>query len=441
MSPSRRKRPAGSRGKKGQAAQSRAGAALPVQRLGLLVFGVAFVVLFVIFGVAEGIGQPSVPAGDVALVKGVPGDTGKVTQKDFEHALDQAVAQGGLKTTPKPGSEKYEEAKKSALSSLFDAIWIGGQAEEMGIEVSDKEVSEKLTEIKSQNFKTSAEFNKFLRKSHLTRKDVNERVRLQIESEKIQEQVAKSAPKPSQSQIGEYYDAAKGTQFTTPPSRDVRVVITKDKKKAEEAKAQLGANPKPADWKAVAKKYSTDPSTKQTGGLQKGITEGSAEEPLNAAMFGAPKGAVGGPVHTKSGYFVFEVVNVNPEKVQSLDEAKSQISSQLEQQNQQEAFSQFVSGYSTTWASRTYCADGFVIERCANYKAGHSASAPPGCYEANPKNGLPPACPAPVQQLTPQMPGTASPVEPQGKRLPQRPNPGTSSSTEAAPTELPTTAP
>jgi parvulin-like peptidyl-prolyl isomerase len=414
---------------------------LPVQRLGLLVFGAAFVVLFVVVAIAEGVGQPSIPAGDVALVKGVPGDSGKVTQKDFEHALEQTVAQGGLKTTPKPGSEKYEEAKKGALSSLFDAIWIQGEAEDMGIEVSDKEVADKLSEIKSQNFKTTAEFKKFLDKSHLTRQDVDERVRLQIYTEKIQERVGKTASKPSQSQIEQYYDAAKGTQFTTPASRDLRVVIAKDKKKAEEAKSQLGANPAPGDWKTVAKKYSSDPSTKQSGGLQKGITEGSAEEPLNGAIFGAPKGKVEGPVKTGSGYFVFEVVNLNPEKVQSLDEAKSQINTQLEQQNQQEAFAQFVSSYSTTWASRTYCADGYVIERCANYKAGHSASAPPGCYEADPKEGLPPACPAPVQQLTPQMPGTSSPVEPQGKRLPQRPNPGTAAGGGEVPAELPTTTP
>jgi parvulin-like peptidyl-prolyl isomerase len=411
-----------------------------VQRLGLLVFGVAFVVLFVIIAVAEGVGEPNVPSGDVALVKGVPGDSGKVTKKDFEHALEQAAAQAGSKATPKPGSEKYEEAKKSALSSLFDAIWIQGQAEEMGIEVSDKEVADKLAEIKSQNFKTTAEFTKFLRKSHLTKADVNDRVRLQIYTEKIQERIGKSAAKPSQSQIEQYYDAAKGTQFTTPASRDLRVVITKDKKKAEEATAKLGANPTPDDWKAVAGKYSSDPSTKQSGGLQKGITEGSAEEPLNAAIFGAPKGTVEGPVHTKSGYFVFEVVKLNPEKVQSLDEAKSQISTQLEQQNQQEAFARFVNSYSTTWASRTFCADGYVIERCANYKAGHSASASPACYEADPKEGLPPACPAPVQQLTPQMPGSANPVEPQGKRLPQRPIPGGAAGAEGAP-ELPTPTP
>jgi parvulin-like peptidyl-prolyl isomerase len=414
---------------------------LPVQRLGLLVFGVAFVVLFLIFAIAEGIGQPSVPAGYVALVKGVPSETGKVSQKDFERALEQSSAQAGLKTPPKPGSKKYEEAKKSALSSLFDAIWVQGQAEEMGIEVTDKEISEKLSEIKSQNFKTPAEFNAFLRKSHLSPQDVNERVRLQIETEKIQEQIGKSAAKPSQSQIQQYYDAAKGSQFTTPPSRDVRVVITKDKKKAEEATARLGPNPTPKDWKAVAKKYSTDPSTKGSGGLQKGITEGSAEEPLNAALFGAPVGKVEGPVHTKSGYFVFEVVKLNPEKVQSLDEAKSQISSQLEQQNQQAAFEQFVNNYSSTWSSRTFCASGYVIERCANYKAGHLASAPPACFEANPKGGRPPACPAPVQQLTPQLPGSATPIEPKGKRLPQRPNPGTPPAGEEGAAELPTPTP
>ena len=53
-------------------------------------------------------------------------------------------------------------------------------------------------------------------------------------------------------------------------------------------------------------------------------------------------------------------------------------------------FAQFVANYSSKWQSRTFCASGYVIERCANFKgSGHSASAPPTCYEANPKGGRP----------------------------------------------------
>ena len=74
-----------------------------------------------------------------------------------------------------------------------------------------------------------------------------------------------------------------------------------------------------------------------------------------------------------------------------------------------------------------------MVERCANFKgAGHPATAPEGCYEANPKGVAPEACPAPVFQAIPALPGTVTPLEPKGKPLAQRPRPPGEEKEEAA---------
>ena len=422
MSPSQRKRPTVGQGKSGSAGRSSGPTAL--QRLGLLIFGAAFVLLFAGFAIAQGIGNPSVPAGDVALVEGVPSSLGHVSEAQYKRSFLQSAAQAGLKKLPKPGEKQYEELKKTALGSLFDTIWIQGEAEELGITATPKQVATQLAQIKKQNFKTEAEYKKFLKTSHFTQADVDNRVKLQILSTQIQQQIAKAAPTPSSSQVQQYYEAAKATQFTTPPSRDVRLILNKDKAKAEQAKAQLEKDHSTASWVKVAKKYSTDPTTKTAGGLEAGVTEGRFPEPLNSEVFSAPKGQLEGPIKTSLGYYVFVVEKATPQKVQPLSQAKTQISSQLTQQAQQEAFTQFVSDYSSKWQSRTFCAAGYVIERCANYPgSAHPASAPPACYEANPKGGLPAACPAPIQQLAPALPGTVTILAPKGQQLPQRPQP------------------
>jgi hypothetical protein len=121
---------------------------------------------------------------------------------------------------------------------------------------------------------------------------------------------------------------------------------------------------------------------------------------------------------------VVEVDKLNPQKVKSLNEVSAEIKTQLTQQLSQEVFSEFVAEYQGKWSSRTFCADGYVIERCANYVgSGHPAGAPPACYEASPKGGTPKACPAPVSQATPSLPGSVTLLKPQGQRLPQRPRP------------------
>ncbi|HEX7059349.1 MAG TPA: SurA N-terminal domain-containing protein [Solirubrobacterales bacterium] len=339
MSPNQRKRPTKGKGKKGSASARSSGLA-PLQRFGLLLFGAMLVLLFAGFAIAQGIGQPSVPSGDVALVEDVPSDIGHISQAEFDRAFLQTAARGGLKVAPKPGEPQYQDVKDAAMGDLLDAVWIQGEADELGITVTQRQIDDELVQIKKQNFKTPAEYEKFLKTSHFTQEDVNERVKLQLLSTQIQQQITEGVPEPSDSEVEDYYEAAKATQFTTPAM----------------------------------------PATKKQ--------------------------------------------KAQPEKVQPLDDVRSQIVSQLTQQAQQDAFSVFVANYGSKWQSRTFCASGYTIERCSNFKgSGHPADAPPACYEANPKGGLPEACPAPIKQLVPALPGTVSLLTPKGQQLPQRPQP------------------
>lgn len=394
------------------------------QRLALAVFAAVFVLLIIGFAVAQGIGRPSVPSGDVAIVEGVPDEIGTISEADFERALFQQASQGGLKKTPAPGGKKYEELKTTALNELLDTIWIQGEAEELGISATPKQIATELAQIKKQNFETEAKYQEFLKTSHFTKEDVLARVKLQLLSTQIQERITKGAPPPSDSEISDYYEAARASQYTTAESRDARLVVNKDKAKVEQAKSALEKDDSAASWKKVAAKYSSDPTTKGKGGLQAGLSEESLQEPLKAAIFGSATGQVVGPISYEGNYFAVEVEKLNPEKVQTLSEVSAQIKTQLTQQVSQEAFSEFVSEYQTKWQSRTFCADGYVIERCANYVgSGHPSTAPPACYEADPKGAAPTECPAPVAQVSPAVPGSVTILEPQGERLPQRPRP------------------
>lgn len=395
-----------------------------LQRLALLAFAALLILLFAIFAIAEGIGNPSVPSGAVAIVEDAPGDLGTVTEEEFQRALVQAAASSQVKPVPKPDDKKYDELKKTALGEIFDAIWIQGQAAEMGFSVTPEEVATELVKLKKKAFKTEKQYEEFLKEAHFTKDDVNQRVTIQILSKKIQEAVTESGQVPSSSEIEDFYEAAESSQFTTPETRDIRVVKNKDKAKVEAAKAQLEKDDSTKSWGEVAKKYSTDAATKNSGGLQAGVAEGQIPEPLGAEVFAAGQGEVIGPVKEAQGYAVFEVMKTTLEKVQSLEEAKSQISTQLAEQAKQKEFARFISSYGSRWKSRTFCATDFTIERCANYESsGRPAEANPACYEADPKGGPPEACPAPVSQVKPAQPGTVNPLTPEGQKLAQRPRP------------------
>jgi parvulin-like peptidyl-prolyl isomerase len=406
------------------------------QRLGLIVFGALFVLLFIGFAVAQGIGSPSVPSGDVIKVQDVSDELGTVSQKEYDRAFALQVKGAKLKKAPAPGSKKYEEVKEGTLTELIEGIWIRGQAEEMGITVTDKQVEEELAQIKKTSFPTPSAYKKFLKESGFTQEDVNDRVELQTLVTAIQEKVNGEAPAPSESEIQDYYDEQKEAQFTEKESRDVRLILNKDKSKVEAAKKALEKDNSPASWKKVAPKYSSDPTSSAKGGLQEGITEEFLKGELKEAIFGSATGELKGPVKFETNWILVEVVKLNPKKVKTLAEVKAQIEETLKSEKQQKYLGEFAKGFESRWNSRTYCASGYVNPKCANYSgSGHPSNAPPACYEANPKT---PAteCPSPVTPIKPALPGSITPQKPEGEPFVQRSLPESFGGGEGA-TELP----
>jgi parvulin-like peptidyl-prolyl isomerase len=399
------------------------------QRLGLILFGALLLVLFVGFAVAQGLTSPSVPSGDVAHISNVPDDFADISEDKLKRATIRQATSGEekAKKPPKPGSDKYEELQEKALTELIEGVWIRGQGEELGIEVTEKQVEDELATIKKQNFPTPAAYKKFLSESQFTQEEVNELVELQVVTKEIQEEISRQAPKPSSDQIEAYYEAEKEAQFTTKESRDVRLILNEDKGEVEAAKKALEKDSSPAAWKKAAGKYSSDPTSKAKGGLQEGITEEFLQEPLKGAIFDSPTGELVGPTKFEKNWVLSEVVKLTPGKVQTVAEAKPQIESTLGQQTQQEYLSEFVSDFESKWNQRTVCADGFVIEKCGNFKGdGHPKNASPACYEADPKTAAK-ECPSPVTPISPALPGTVTATKPKGEQFQQRPRP------EAAP--------
>jgi hypothetical protein len=134
------------------------------------------------------------PANVIAIVARVPdrgpAQGGVVTRKEFQHTLVQVAVGKGRRSVPKPGGNGYGKLKDRAIGELLDDSWIRGQAAEMGIGLRPRQVSREVAHLKKQAFKNGAEYRRFLREAHFTRRDVRGRVEIQLFVERIQERVA-----------------------------------------------------------------------------------------------------------------------------------------------------------------------------------------------------------------------------------------------------------
>ncbi|MCB0869295.1 MAG: peptidyl-prolyl cis-trans isomerase [Solirubrobacterales bacterium] len=392
------------------------------RKAGLFVFGAILVVLFAGIAVAQGITKPSIPSGDIIYVQDVPDGKGNISEDDYNRSFEQTWKRGGLQAAPKEGDAQYDQVREAAINDLLDQAWLAGQAQEMGVTATDLQINNELETIKSDQFPTPEAFQEFLKTSGFTMEEVRDRVELQVLSRKIQDQITKSVTEVPDSDIENFYETSKES-FTTPESRDIRLIVTDKEADADKAIAELGDDPSDEDFAKVAKDLSVHASS--TEGGKTVATEGAFPDPAGAGIMSAEVGTIEGPVEAGKQFYVFKVTKVTPEETKSLDEVREQITQQLLPTLQQQAMTDFVADYNSTWTSRTFCEDEYTVARCDNFESdGRLESADPKCYEAGAGKNPDLACPAPIELPKPMAPGggaASSPLMGQTQNLPQRP--------------------
>ena len=181
-----------------------------------LVTGLALVVAVVVVPAAAATDPPlpmpeALPDNVVAFVAHVPLSLGRLTKAEFQRALVQEAAQAGRSSAPGPNASDYPRLAERAMDERLSAIWLQGQASEMGIGVRPREISRELAHLKKEAFKNKAQYHRFLREAHFTNRDVRERVMLQVLAEKVQVRVvsglSESEAQRAFSRFAKEYDA------------------------------------------------------------------------------------------------------------------------------------------------------------------------------------------------------------------------------------------
>ncbi len=256
--------------------------------------------------------------------------------------------------------QQYKALQQQVLGFLISSEWVVGQAEEMGVKVTDKEVVKHFNELKKQQFPKEAEFQKFLASTGQSVSDLLLRVKLSMLSTKIQEKITKAKKTVSEAEVAKYYNEHK-SQYGQPERRDLRVVLTKGEAEAKKAKSEIESG---KSFASVAKSKSIDPTSKNTGGELPGVVKGEEQKALSEAVFAAKTATLSGPVKTPFGYYVFEVKAIHAPTQQPLSQVKSTIKQQLVAQGQQGSLSKFVKEFQKKWKGRTECRTGYVVQDC-----------------------------------------------------------------------------
>jgi foldase protein PrsA len=268
--------------------------------------------------------------------------------------------------------QQYDALKQQVMQFLVSAEWIQQEAQKQKVTVSNKEVQKQFADQKKQSFQKDADYKKFLANSGMTEADLIFRVKLDVISNDVRNKVIKGKDKVTDAQIASYYNKNK-QRFAQPERRDLLVVLTRTKAKADQAKKALDGG---QGWASVAKKFSIDEASKAQGGKLPGVAKGQQEKAFDDAIFSAKKKVTTGPIKTQFGYYVFQVTKVTPASQQSLAQTKETIKNLLKSQNQQKALNDFVKQFRKDYKDKTKCSKTYVIPDCSNAPKAKTGTTP-----------------------------------------------------------------
>ncbi len=294
---------------------------------------------------------------------------------NFSHCIRQVQAQiPMLKNTPAKTlradcKQLFTSLSGQVLDFLIKAYWYQAEAHRAKLSVTDAQVQKALATAKQGQFSTAAQFQTFLTSTGQTLADVTYRVKVQQIYIKL---LAKHPTTVTSAQIAAYYNSHQ-SQFGTPETRDLRIVLTKTPAQAAAARSALKRG---SSWSAVAKKYSIDPTTNNKGGLLTGVTKGQQDAALSTAAFSAAANQLIGPVKGQFGYYLLEVTKINPATSKSLAASSTLIKQTLTTQFQTAAQTAVNNQAKKDWLRQTKCRPLYAIADCSGYKAPKTTATP-----------------------------------------------------------------
>jgi hypothetical protein len=295
----------------------------------------------VLAGCGGGGGAAKLSSDDVAVV-----GSEHITTTDLNTTLNRAkiAYQQQGQTFPKQGSDNYQAIRDNVITLLVQQAELDEKAAEMGITVTDKDITTRYDFVKKQYFGNSEKKLLDAAKKQgyddkaAVRRDV---IRPQLISERVQKQVTKDV-KVTDADVDAYYKSH-AADYQQPESRDVRyILVGKNKRTAQSVYQQL-VHGTDKTWCTLAKKYAKDASGQNCGKAT--FSKGQTVAVFDKAAFSSPAHKVVKPFYDPTQYKAWFVVEplgpVKPKSTTPEKQVAPQIKQTLLGQKQKTAITDF----------------------------------------------------------------------------------------------------
>ena len=253
-----------------------------------------------------------------------------VTRTQYTKRLHDAFVEIDQTVPPSEAATRKAELQKHMTDDLIAEMLIKDRADRLNLTVSSDEVKDAVTRLMGQyGMKTEQEFEDSLRKSGMTRADMEARLRDTLLMQKVFGRELRGREELTDRELRERYDREK-EHYRLPERAHLReIVILRPDNAAQVDAARQRANEitqraKSEDFAKLAAELS-EAGTKATGGDLGDVARGELLPDLDKAVFNSPAGSVIGPLESKSAWHILKVETRLPSEVPAFDSVKDRL--------------------------------------------------------------------------------------------------------------------
>lgn len=276
----------------------------------------------------------------------------KVTKGEVDELVEPYLSQYGDYENDESLAEQVQNLRVQGLNLLVEDKILELKAQEMNLMPTEDEIKEAVqSSIDSTKEKYGGEdgFNTALTNAGLTLEEYEENVTKNIKSSLIVNKVSEELFKDiniTDEDINKYYEEHKDSFGEA----NAEHILVSDEAKAKEIKERLMAG---EDFATVAKETSEEPAAQESGGDLGVIKYDSTtyDADFLAGLKTLKEGEISDPVKTQFGYHIIRATKV---KQETLDEAKEEIKTTLENEKKNEIYTSTIEQWKEEYKVKTY---------------------------------------------------------------------------------------
>lgn len=264
----------------------------------------------------------------------------------------QRLAEGynEIEQTVPPSEQAARKAafKKGLVDELVSELLLKDRADRLNITVTSDEIRDAVERVKQQfGITTDQQFAESLKKSNMTRAEMENRMRDTILTNKLFARELRPREELSDKELRERYDREK-EHYRLPERAHLReiVVLRPDnpaqvdaaRKRAEDLAKQARSG---ADFALLAKTAS-EAATKDKGGDLGEVARGELLPELDTAVFNATAGQVIGPIEAKTAWHILKVEQRLPSEVPAFETLKEKLRKDVSEEAWQRDYKAYI---------------------------------------------------------------------------------------------------